>query len=103
MIAAGLVWSFCIVFAAVETGGIAVEIGNSVIIGKSDEHRVWFPGLMPLSPTTLPVLIQRAADEINPEPIPSLRTISKDAGRTWTEPTPLKEAGNSWGRRNDGS
>ena len=82
---------------------VVLETQESVLIGKSDETRYWFSGLFQLDPSTLVVSITRAADEINPDATQPLCTVSRDAGRTWSQPTPWKESGNSWLRLKNGA
>jgi hypothetical protein len=86
-----------------DLGPVAVEVGEPVRVYASDAHRVWFPNVLQLNPSTLVATIQRAADEINPAAEASLRAVTRDAGRTWSAPETLPESGNSWARLKDGA
>lgn len=82
---------------------VTVEIGDSVVINKSDENRNWFPNIAQFDRNLLVATIERMADEINPDAIKPLRAYSKDGGLTWSSAEAWKENGYSWARLNNGT
>ena len=95
-------WAWLALSAAAPGGDMTVAVGESVVISKSDQTRYWFPGVMQMDSSTLIISIARSPDEINPDATQPVFTCSKDGGRTWTEPQPWKESGNSWIRLKNG-